>query len=63
MEKKSDDTYNLVTDKGSESADLVMFATGRAPNTKVSMKASHHVALQIYTRMRNCGCILEATFA
>lgn len=35
MEKNSSGTFNLVTGAGKEEADLVMFATGRAPNTSV----------------------------
>ena len=35
MEKNNDGTFSLVTDSGKEFSDLVMFATGRAPNTKV----------------------------
>ena len=35
VEKNSSGTFNLVTGAGKEEADLVMFATGRAPNTSV----------------------------
>lgn len=35
VEKNNDGTFSLVTDSGKEVSDLVMFATGRAPNTKV----------------------------
>lgn len=34
IEKRNDGTFCLVTDSGKEVSDLVMFATGRAPNTK-----------------------------
>ncbi|KAG0618349.1 hypothetical protein M758_4G056700 [Ceratodon purpureus] len=34
VEKNNDGTYSVVTDSGKEVSDLVMFATGRAPNTK-----------------------------
>jgi len=35
VEKNNDGTFSLVTDAGKEVSDLIMFATGRAPNTKV----------------------------
>lgn len=35
VEKNNDGTFSLLSDGGKEVSDLVMFATGRAPNTKV----------------------------
>jgi hypothetical protein len=42
IEKNSDRSLTLVTTNGSERADTVMFATGRAPNTKVTCPPTPH---------------------
>lgn len=53
IEKNSDRSLTLVTTNGSERADTVMFATGRAPNTKnlglesVGVKLSKQGAIEV----------------
>lgn len=49
VERKSDGSLFLKTNKGSETADCVMFATGRAPNTKVRIRT--------YPKATHLGCL------
>jgi pyruvate/2-oxoglutarate dehydrogenase complex dihydrolipoamide dehydrogenase (E3) component len=45
VEKNNDGTFTLVTESGKEASDLIMFATGRAPNTKVFVQFINYVHL------------------